>query len=190
MRIILDFDRVLFDTDAFVAKLEELGINHKVRNRALIDAILEQEISFEQFVHAGVVDFLTKRGSEVVIVSSHFSRTYDDNENPEANPHEWQQMKIELSGLAKLVERVIVTARAKREALVEAAAGAEQVIVLDDEAEHVAVAEELGFRAFQYRTQKNTAFTPEGVPQFETEHGVNSFAEFAKLIESDELKNQ
>jgi len=190
MRFILDFDRVLFDTDAFVAKLEELGIEHRIRNRALIEAVLAKGVSFESFVHEGVVDFLKKRGKEVVIVSSHFGRTTDDNENPAANPQEWQEMKIKLSGLSELVEKVIVTARDKREAFAEIAAQADEIIVLDDEPEHIAVARELGFRVFHYKTKRNTSFAPEGAPRFETERTVSSFAEFAELIAADGFEKQ
>lgn len=184
MRIILDFDRVLFDTDAFVAKLDELGIDHSVRNRALIDAALEQGVSFASFVREGVVDFLKERGQEVVIVSSHFSRTSDDNNNPEANPLEWQEMKIQLSGLAELVEKVMVTARDKREAFEEIAAQAGEVMVLDDEPEHIAVARELGFLAFQFKTKKYSAHSPEGSSRFEVGETVSSFPEFVAIIES------
>lgn len=187
MKFILDFDRVLFDTDEFIAALKEKSIDTIERGPALLEAVEEKGIDWTEFIDGSVREFLHAHGSDCVIVSSYVSRHRGDNLDP-AQERAWQEGKIERSGLGGLVQRVIVTDHSKADefAALQKEFPGETITLLDDELEHVRAGEQFGFRSVRFATEKNRAQRSlEGAPPSpETFPTVDSFRAFIALVET------
>ncbi len=182
MKYILDFDRVLFDTDAFIAELEKEGLGEMDRDEALVTLINEKGIDLKEFVNEGVVDFLSKHKDDCIIVSSYVSRNRGDNDTSESDLVFFQNEKIRLSGLDVLVSEVIVTGETKLTELENIYKKYDgEATLIDDEKDHIAHAKEIGFDTFWVRTPKNLLSSAEGVPDFVESKQLSSFAEFTKL---------
>jgi hypothetical protein len=177
MQYILDFDRVLFDTDSFIQELETLKLDQFPRDQTLLDKIEAMNIKWKNFIYPGVEDFLRQHGSSCAIVSSYISRNRLDNDFDETVLSHFQNEKIIRSGLSQLVSEVVVTGTDKTTALKDLFEG--NAICLDDEIENVNLAQRIGYKPFLMRTQKNNNSE---VPQ--TIIRVDSFKDFVNSFTS------
>lgn len=186
MKFILDFDRVLFDTDRFIKDLEAEGINTSNRGRALLEEIEKARINWEAYVYPGVKEFLETHGRRCSVVSSSFSRS-GDNDNGQAEHDIFQREKIMRSGIGKVLneEQIRITGEHKREMFAHLKEASVLTVLLDDEPEHLEAGEALGFRTVKFLTSKNQTGSLEGGPTgFESMYRVRSFEEFVELVRS------
>lgn len=189
MKYILDFDRVLFNTDAFSARLKETGL-HMPRGSALLEAIEEQGIDWEEFVYPAAREFLAQHGSDCVIVSSFISTYRGDNSVDTDSLEFFQREKIKRSGLHDLVGgQVYVVGESKEEALSELRHSfAEPLVFIDDSPRQVKYARELEYEKVVWlSTAKELFSNPIEAPSFVAEHiegveRVTSFAAFMELV--------
>jgi len=172
---VFDFDRVLFDTDGFIEAFNRAGLGNIPRGAALVTAIDEAGIVWEDFVHEGVVTYLKEHGQNCAIVSSYVSRNRLDNDTDEQDLAYFQAEKIRRSGLESLVARVLVTGVSKDNELRELAVGQSDLLLVDDETEHLMTASELGYKAVLFRTDKNKNLHTDKFLS------VGSFTEFVQI---------
>jgi hypothetical protein len=185
MQIVLDFDRVLFDTDTFQSKLKEVGLHDVSRGRALVEAVNERGIDWTAFVRPGVSTFLRQQGNHCVVVSSYVSRYRQDNQNASADLEYFQREKIHRSGVADLVSKVVLVGESKLAALQALQRPEETAFFLDDEPEHVHAARSLGYNAILFRTPKNNAQAEAAFgEENDIVRSVTQFEEFVALIQS------
>lgn len=182
---VLDFDRVLFDTDAFSKRLAEEGIDKVPRGEMLAKAIEEKGIDWEEYVNQEALEYLKATDDYTIILSSHHSRNRGDNEDDTVGAEWFQHEKIKKSGLGALVHEVKVTAESKKSQMAEIRERFKEqlIVMIDDEQENVAEAREFGFETVWFRTPKNLMQPRgmEGYPQHV--EGVHA-AHFGKCIES------
>lgn len=188
MRYVLDFDRVLFDTDAFIKELKDKGIYEIPRGPDLLRAVVEKEIDWTAFVHPGVIDFLKTHGEECTIVSSYFSRKRLDNEPSAQDLELFQSEKIRLSGLSGLVKKVIITGESKEAALKGLYQVNEHMILLDDEREHIEVGKKLGYQTVWFQTPTHRVDLEGAFERLDELHRVDSFTAFVELTQQWNLK--
>ena len=96
MKYILDFDRTLFDTDAFKAQVAKDN-----KTDSLLTPAIWQEYSAQDFLYDDVLQWLPRKSRESLVILTAMS--------PEAGPsaNEFQKAKLASSGLADLVSEVI-----------------------------------------------------------------------------------
>lgn len=177
MRYILDFDRVLFDTDSFSQRLKLEGLGEMERGRQLVDMVEEKGIKWSEYVFDEVFAFLSEHGDESVILSSFVSRVRGDNDATEAELEFFQTEKITRSGVAKPVSKVVVLAEEKLSELGKLfQPGA---VFIDDEFKHIQAAQKIGYRVVWKRTKHN-----EMLPVSDDIASVNSFEEFVALMKT------
>jgi len=190
MKYILDFDEVLFNTDALKEKMEEMGIPETQRGPDVFGAILEKDPHFkmEDLVFPNVWDFLQTHGNDCIIVSSASSSKAENNTDEKAQK-EFQAKKIFLSGVEKFGADVRVVGVVKTEALkeVQNEYGEEELIFLDDREPYVREAKALGIKSiWMDREGKGHLANFEGTPAMLEFPRVGNFAEFVRYIESCE----
>jgi hypothetical protein len=191
MKYILDFDRVLFDTDRFKAFLQDVGLGELPREETLLVKIEEAGINWKEFVNQDVLKFLRENGKDCIVVSSHVSRNRKDNNSSTEGRAFFQNEKIKRAGVTDLVHEVRITGAEKQEALTELIREhGENLVFLDDEPAHVRAAEELGYRAILFSPTETTSHV--GGSEECTESGrserVTAFREFVKLMGEGEKK--
>lgn len=176
---IFDFDRVLFDTDRLIDFIDEHGLEDIPRGPELEKALDEAGFNWKEFVFPGVAEYLAAN-TDCVIVSSSYSRNREDNVDEEMEKM-FQKIKIERCGLAELMEdRIEITGESKELAF-EKYAG-EGNIIVDDEIEHLHVAERLGYKPVWFRTKKNLmSTTKEGMSEHIRGGMVTNFEQFIEL---------
>lgn len=154
---VLDFDRVLFDTDAFSKRLVEEGIDKVPRGEMLAKAIEEKGIDWGEFVNQEALEYLQTTGDHTIILSSHHSRNRGDNEDDTAGAEWFQHEKIKKSGLGSLAKEVMVTAQSKKARMAEIQERFTDslIVMVDDEEENIVEAKEFGFETVWFRTPKN-----------------------------------
>jgi hypothetical protein len=160
MIVVLDFDRVVFDTQKFIEDLTKHDLATMPRDQTLIDAISQNGIDWKSYVDPDVLHYLQTTQDEVYILSSYVSKNRKDNDCDESYLEFFQSSKIRLSGIEKgLVAGVMVVGEDKTDRLEElhrkAQATGKDICFLDDEVSHVRVAENLGIKAVWYRTPAN-----------------------------------
>lgn len=191
MKFVLDFDRVLFDTDAFIAKMEEEGLGDLPRDHELLDAVEAKGIDWQEFVNPGVLEFLQTYGQDCTIVSSYISRNRGDNVEDESILKNFQEEKIKRSGLYKLVSENVMTGRSKMADL--ESLYTKGAVLVDDEPEHIKAAKKLGFKTVWYMTPKKLFTNPErpseSIAELMEGDKVSEFNEFVDLVKDWENNN-
>lgn len=178
MRFFLDFDGVIFDTQALKEKMASLGIAEGERSEETLRLVEERDPSFSlrELVFSDAAAFLDANHGHCDIISSYVS-TNPDARADAADACAYQALKIRLSGVTGLLgeERVHVVGERKREMLSElariCAAEEEDCIFVDDRLAHIEEARLLGIRALLM--DRTGAF--EHVPE-----RIRSFAELAE----------
>ncbi|MFT5037368.1 MAG: hypothetical protein ACI9VM_000948 [Candidatus Azotimanducaceae bacterium] len=188
MKYILDFDRVLFDTDRFFLCLEEHGLDEIPRGRLLLQKIAGAGINWMDFVNKDALSFLEENGTDCAVVSSYVSRNRGDNEKTDSELAFFQTEKIRLSGITERVSEVKITGNEKHEALTYFAEKyGTDMVFLDDDIEHVATAHELGYRAMWLPPKEvsRASSSAESAPiqkEFET---VGTFSDFVQCMRNE-----
>lgn len=179
---VFDLDRVLIDTDGFIAFINEHNLHEVPRGPELEKALDDAGCEWESFVLPGVREYLEVHKDECVIVTSAVSRTRGDNFNEEAEKA-FQEIKIKRCGLDKLVSTYRVTGEHKNAELAEFVG--ERGVIIDDEREHIEVAKGLGYEhTVWFRTPKNLTNNIEGKPEFVESFQVSTFEQFVALEKS------
>lgn len=127
MLYLLDFDRTLFDVGALYAALEELG---KPELAGTLESL--ERLPIASFVYPDVAAFLATHGRETFILSSASGLTGEWETD-------YQQAKIDASGLTTQVAEVQVVTGGKGEAAAQIAARfapPEPIIFVDDRLEY------------------------------------------------------
>lgn len=184
--VILDFDRVLFDTDAFSERLEEEGLSDIPRGEELMGAIEERGIDLKEFVNQDAVSYLESTNDHTIVVTSYHSRHRGDNDEDSIAAEWFQREKVMRSGLGHLVKELHVTGEHKQEKMLEIKDRFKEslIVVVDDETENIVDAKECGFETVWFRTPKNLMSTgPEGVPLHIESEQAASFKAFLERLE-------
>jgi hypothetical protein len=193
MKYILDFDRVLFDTDRFSADLKSHGLGDMSRNHELLDAVTTAGLKWEAYVYPGVIDFLSQNGDRCEIVSSYISFYRGDNTEDEATLEHFQTEKIIRCGIKKMVHEVHLTNEDKTETLLEIRQQcSEPLVYIDDSPAQIRAVSELGYDHVVWFATARELFTnpnPESGPSFVTEtfaevEHVTSFEAFVNSVTS------
>lgn len=151
MKYFLDFDGVLFDTQALKNKMSEQGIEESLRSASLFDGIKKNDPGFDiaGFVFKDAEAFLEAHAPDCRIVSSFVSSNPMNNQD-ERVQREYQETKIRLCGISRIVgeENVHVVGISKREALAllkkECEDRNEACVFVDDRLMYVEEARSLG----------------------------------------------
>jgi len=179
---IWDFDRVLFDTDAFIARLNAEGLGDMDRGQELLDAIEEKDIDWGEYVNKDAVRFLQETSDTCYIVSSFFSRNRGDNASDPGQLEFFQKEKIRRSGLSSVVsDRMITTDKDKKGEFMGILRGHPDALtyVVDDEKENLEPIEEYTVKSFYFKTMKNAGVSStEGAPAQSHEIMTESFNSF------------
>lgn len=188
MILVLDFDRVVFDTDKFIADLATFDLDKMDRSADLLEAIAATSIDWTSYVYDEVLNYLKNTNDEIYIVSSYQSRKRKDNDNDAAGLSFFQSEKIKLSGVADLVVDTLVVGVDKTAVLEKLNEKAKQeeksICFLDDDVENIKAARQLSMKAIWYRIAKDsTVDSEEGVLS------ASSFAEFLEFKKQLEVKN-
>ena len=150
MHFILDFDNVVFDTEALKRVLAECGIGEDARGSDVFTEVLAQkpDFDFASLVFPDALAFMREHRGHCTIVSSAISNTDANNTNTEAQM-EFQWKKIEAAGITKLlgVDHIKVTGESKADALKEVHQQYGDVLFVDDREKYVREANELGIRS-------------------------------------------
>ncbi|MFT5849682.1 MAG: phosphoglycolate phosphatase-like HAD superfamily hydrolase [Patiriisocius sp.] len=152
MKFILDFDGVLFNTEALKIKMADAGLSSEDRDVQLLDRVIEDDQNFiySSLVFSDAHVFLLEHGADCVVVSSAQSSEAKNNTDT-YKQIAYQSAKIERSGVAALVSQVQVVACSKAEVLqtLQAQYNTEETefIFIDDRMHHIEVARLLGITA-------------------------------------------
>jgi hypothetical protein len=197
MILVLDFDRVLFDTDRFISDLNDNGLGEISRGPELILAIDKAGIKWEDYVDSYALSYLKNTEDEVYIVSSYYSRNRGDNDHLETSLKLFQETKIEKCGITKVVKKVFTVGEEKTQKLAElyemAKNEGKEICLLDDEKVHIESAINIGYRAIWY--QKQSLTTSVAIEKFNVSdkefniEKVSSFKEFLGLKNKFESTN-
>lgn len=192
MRVVVDFDRVLFDTDAFSARLKSEGLGDMERDEKLLSEIEKRNIDWKEFVNPDAREYLKKNVKQCIVLSSYYSRKRQDNITNKDMLTLFQREKIKRSGIAELVLEVIVVGEHKHEKLLEFLAESEDDLVfVDDEYEHVAHAYKLGYRSvWMSKEERVSNGRLEKIPSVSEFPRVHSFSEFLNCVHAWENDNQ
>jgi hypothetical protein len=128
MKYILDFDRTLFDTDAFKAQVAKDN-----KTDSLLTPAIWQQYSARDFLYNDVRAWLQKKPLESVVILTALS--------PEAGPlaSEFQKAKLASSGMCDLVSEVIFMVGDKGKYVQDIAAGQPACFVDDLLSHHQSV---------------------------------------------------
>lgn len=192
MRYILDFDGVIFNTEALKKKMKECDIPENERNGKTFKRIKDFDPTFDlqSLLFPDARAFLEEHRGECCIVTTASSRNVDNNTNDEAQVA-FQKLKLELAGVAKFVpkENIYVVADSKHEALAaikaELEAADEEGMFVDDREKYVREAKALGIPSvWMDREHKSVGRNPEGVPTMLDFPRVGSFKEFVAYLKT------
>lgn len=154
MKYFLDFDGVLFNTKPLKEELARWGLLEEKRSASTFDIIATHNPDFDlkSLVFKDARTFLEEHASDCVVVSSYISAVSNGTENTDVL-RAYQEKKIELSGVTKLVgrDRVHVVGVSKQQALLllkeECDKNNEHCVFVDDRREHIEEALKLGIEA-------------------------------------------
>jgi hypothetical protein len=154
MRFFLDFDGVIFNTQALKEKMAALGIEEGERSEATLRLVEERDPSFslQALVFPDAAAFLARNSERCEIVSSYVSTNPDARADAE-DARAYQTLKIRLAGVTSILgeDRVHVVGERKRDVLAElartCAEAGEECVFIDDRIVHIDEARELGIRA-------------------------------------------
>lgn len=186
MKYFLDFDGVIFNTEALKQKMAALGIEETERSKALFDAIHAHEPSFDvaTLMFADAQTFLNVHAEDCEIVSSYVSTSTSHNGDIQTQ-REYQTTKIALSGATAIVgpHAVHVVGRSKSEMLSGLKFKYENrgmdCVFVDDRLEYIKEAESLDIPAFWMDRRTHEAMQEnEQVIQ----NRITSFGELEKIV--------
>jgi len=189
MKYILDFDGVIFNTEALKKKMAELGIEESARSAVLFDEIKEKDPAFEieSLVYEDARRFIHAHASDCEIVSSFVSTDPHNNQNSEIQQL-YQQRKIELSGVMSVIgaTHVHVVGQSKAEALSKLQEKYDnegvECMFIDDRRIYVEEATDLGIKTF-WMNRRKSGGTLESMSPYEA-HEVHSFDELEVSLQS------
>lgn len=190
MKLGIDLDKVLFDTDKLKQLIERHGFVSAERSPELFEQLREREPSLDlkSFVYEDVWPFLEQHGSMIEVITSYHSR-HEENDGAQDEAYRgFQQYKLDYSGIAERVAAHHLTAAEKAATLAEcqsaAAAAGEAFYFLDDTDEHLAEAHELGIRCAKMVRPSYGLFGFERTPAISEFPVVHSLQEFFELCQS------
>jgi len=124
MKLILDFDRVLFDHDALRAAMEQKSLAHLYAEPELWDHIHPSD-----FLYADVIPFLSSyKKADITIVSAYTARIG-------TNAEVYQKRKIVESGITDYVQDIVIMDGSKAPHV--SASTADRAIFVDDKRTYV-----------------------------------------------------
>lgn len=191
MKYILDFDGVIFNTEALKEKMSALGISEAVRGMDAIAAIQDADPKFDfaHLVFPGAREFLLAYGEHCVIVSSAFSENPENNTNAEQQ-RAFQCEKIRLAGMDELLPpgAIHVVGAEKKEVLETLQKEYdEEILFLDDREVYIREARELGIEAvWMDREKRGRLPNREGLPPMLEFPRVSNFEEFRSYLRDRE----
>lgn len=161
MKIVLDFDRTLFDVDKLYTELKEKNIYELVGTVESLDHLEVPELVFDD-----VEVFLNKFDIKDIVVLSSYSGTTADW------TQEYQAEKIRRSKIVERVGEVIVMAGAKDVHVLEIAERfpEEAIIFVDDQVSHCMAVKKAvpACRCFCIRRDLDFAEKPQELAEVET----------------------
>ena len=170
MKFILDFDDVLFNTEALKRKLVELGLDGEERGPDLLDRISEADPTFDitTLIYPDAREFLAEFGEECMIVSSYHSKTMPNDPSATKQYRAFQAEKIERSGALSNGAHLELTPQDKydvlRELQREAVVTDTPYFFIDDNEHHLHEAKELGLVCVKMERTTRDAFGFERPP--------------------------
>lgn len=156
---ILDFDGVLFDTEAFKRMLSRANIQESDRNIDVFADLTKNQSNFDMksMVFPDALQFLKKFGDKCVVVSSASSICSENNTDTQRQ-RVFQGRKLELSGIAGLVDRVYIVDNTKSAIFQEIKNTYVNThfVVVDDRESYIQEAQRLGIPAILMNREQDT----------------------------------
>lgn len=196
MKYILDFDGVIFNTEALKKVMVELGIEAKDRSSDMFAQIRERkggDFDFTQFVFKDALAFLEAHKGECVVVSSYQSINPDNNKSlSDEVQKQYQVAKIASSGIGDIIgsQNIHIVGISKKEKLAQLQRTytdlCEAFCFVDDREVYVTEALSLGIRAYFMNSEEKRGSGIEGYIHSEKmKNEIRSFVDFEKHIETN-----
>ena len=183
IKYILDFDGVLFDTEALKQKLKEQKVSQLYRDVSSLQKIEDNSFTLKSLVFPDAFDFLREHGKDCVIVSSASSICASYNTNLEKQ-REFQYKKIKLSGVDTLVQDVYIVNEDKRDILKklqEVYTG--HLIFLDDRQTYIQQALSVGIEGVLLQRESQSQYPEQdSLGNWYEYNTVKNFLEFKEYI--------
>ena len=194
MKYLLDFDGVLFDTDALKHEMARCSIDEADRSVDIFEQIKKHNPNFSvaNLLFPDALKFLKTHGQDCYIVSSSFSVDPEKNKAGEEQLIKFQQAKIMEAGLFELVPKtqIKIVGHSKKKELKNIKqyldAEGEAYVFVDDRKSYLDEARDLKINCiWMDRKGAVASINFERIPhESVTYERVNNFAELTILLET------